>query len=137
MNLFIKIFLKHRNVIAKKSKETRINTTRVEKQQQVTKTNSNDYSSPDVTETSVKHKVGLKDKDDLFEDAARLVVRYQQTSATFIQRNMAIGYNRSSRIIDQLEIAGIVGPYERSKTRQVFFTDEYSLEEYLNSLNEN
>jgi S-DNA-T family DNA segregation ATPase FtsK/SpoIIIE len=49
---------------------------------------------------------------------------------------MSIGYNRAGRIIDQLEAAGIVGPYEGSKARQVFYQDEYSLEQYLNSLNE-
>jgi S-DNA-T family DNA segregation ATPase FtsK/SpoIIIE len=50
---------------------------------------------------------------------------------------MAIGYNRAGRIIDQLEDAGIVGPYEGSKARQVFYPDEMSLEQYLISLNEN
>jgi S-DNA-T family DNA segregation ATPase FtsK/SpoIIIE len=50
---------------------------------------------------------------------------------------MSIGYNRAGRIIDQLEAAGVVGPYEGSKARQVLYPDEYSLEQYLNSLNEN
>ena len=51
-----------------------------------------------------------------------------------IQRKLSIGYNRAGRIIDQLEAAGIVGPFEGSKARQVLLTDEYSLEQYLNSL---
>ena len=73
------------------------------------------------------------DRDDLFEEAARLLVRHQQGSTSLIQRKMKIGYNRAGRIIDQLEQAGIVGPYEGSKARQVLYPDEYSLEQYLNS----
>ncbi|MDR2010383.1 MAG: DNA translocase FtsK [Bacteroidales bacterium] len=76
------------------------------------------------------------EKDELFEEAARIVVRHQQGSTSLIQRKMSIGYNRAGRIIDQLEAAGIVGPYEGSKARQVFYPDEFSLEQYLNSLNQ-
>lgn len=71
------------------------------------------------------------EKDPLFDEAARLIVRHQQGSTSLIQRKMKIGYNRAGRIIDQLEQAGIVGPYEGSKARQVMFQDEYSLEQYL------
>ena len=67
----------------------------------------------------------------MFEDAARLVVRHQQGSTSLIQRKFSIGYNRAGRIIDQLEAANIVGPFEGSKARQVLFQDEYSLEQYL------
>lgn len=74
------------------------------------------------------------DRDALFEEAARLIVRHQQGSTSLIQRKMKIGYNRAGRIIDQLEQANIVGPYEGSKARQVMFQDEYSLEQYLSSL---
>jgi len=81
--------------------------------------------------------LNANEKDDLFEEAARLVVRHQQGSTSLIQRKMSIGYNRAGRIIDQLEAAGIVGQYEGSKARQVLYPDEYSLEQYLNSLNEN
>ncbi|HOZ29283.1 MAG TPA: DNA translocase FtsK 4TM domain-containing protein [Bacteroidales bacterium] len=77
------------------------------------------------------------EKDEFFEEAARIVVRHQQGSTSLIQRKMSIGYNRAGRIIDQLEAAGIVGPYEGSKARQVFYPDEVSLEQYLNSLNSN
>ncbi|MDD2636783.1 MAG: DNA translocase FtsK, partial [Bacteroidales bacterium] len=77
------------------------------------------------------------EKDELFEEAARLIVRHQQGSTSLVQRKMSIGYNRAGRIIDQLEASGIVGPYEGSKARQVLYPDEYSLEQYLNSLNEN
>ncbi len=76
------------------------------------------------------------DKDELFDEAARIVVRHQQGSTSLIQRKMSIGYNRAGRIIDQLEAAGIVGPYEGSKARQVFYPDELSLEQYLISLNQ-
>ena len=78
--------------------------------------------------------VDLKQRDALFEEAARLVVIHQQGSTSLIQRKFSIGYNRAGRIIDQLEAAGIVGPYEGSKARQVLFSDEYSLEQFLNSL---
>ncbi len=79
-------------------------------------------------------EVDLSKRDGLFEEAARLVVIHQQGSTSLIQRKFSIGYNRAGRIIDQLEAAGIVGPFEGSKARQVFFADEYSLEHFLNSL---
>ncbi len=78
----------------------------------------------------------LSKRDGLFNDAARLVVAHQQGSTSLIQRKFSIGYNRAGRIIDQLEAAGIVGPFEGSKARQVMFPDEYSLEQYLRSLDE-
>jgi len=80
-------------------------------------------------------EVDLKQRDQLFEDAARLVVGSQQGSTSSIQRKFSIGYNRAGRIMDQLEAAGIVGPFEGSKARKVLFPDEYSLEQYLNSMN--
>lgn len=73
------------------------------------------------------------EKDELFEKAARLVVEYQQGSTSLIQRKFSIGYNRAGRIIDQLESAGIVGPYEGSKARQVMLKDLLSLEQFLNN----
>jgi S-DNA-T family DNA segregation ATPase FtsK/SpoIIIE len=73
------------------------------------------------------------DKDDLFEKAARLVVEFQQGSTSLIQRKFSIGYNRAGRIIDQLESAGIVGPYEGSKARQVLIKDLVSLERFLDN----
>lgn len=75
--------------------------------------------------------VDLGKKDPLFDDAARLVVTSQQGSTSSIQRRFSIGYNRAGRIIDQLEAAGIVGPFEGSKARQVLVPDEYSLEQML------
>src|SRR5690606_16702703 len=75
-----------------------------------------------------------KDKDQLFEEAARLIVMYQQGSTSLIQRKLKLGYNRAGRIIDQLEAAGIIGPFEGSKPREVLFPDEYALEVYLEKL---
>lgn len=75
-----------------------------------------------------------KDRDQLFEEAARLIVMHQQGSTSLIQRKLKLGYNRAGRIIDQLEAAGIVGPFEGSKAREVLYPDEYSLEQYLETL---
>ena len=72
-----------------------------------------------------------KDRDVLFEDAARLVVASQQGSTSMIQRKLKLGYNRAGRIVDQLEAAGILGQFEGSKARQVLITDETSLEQKL------
>lgn len=80
-------------------------------------------------------EVDLNNKDELFDDAARVVVVNQMGSTSMIQRKFSIGYNRAGRIMDQLEAAGIVGPSEGSKARQVLIQDEYSLEQLLNSLN--
>ncbi len=79
-------------------------------------------------------EVDLSKKDNLFSDAARLVVTHQQGSTSLIQRKFSIGYNRAGRIMDQLEAAGIVGPPEGSKPRQVLFPEITSLEQYLYSL---
>src|SRR5699024_8188129 len=72
-------------------------------------------------------EVDLDERDKLFEDAARLVVSHQQGSTSLIQRRLKLGYNRAGKIIDQLEAAGIVGPFEGSKAREVLYPDEYSL----------
>lgn len=76
----------------------------------------------------------MSDRDQLFEEAARLIVMHQQGSTSLIQRKLKLGYNRAGRIIDQLEAAGIVGPFEGSKAREVLYPDEYSLEQYLETL---
>jgi S-DNA-T family DNA segregation ATPase FtsK/SpoIIIE len=75
------------------------------------------------------------DRDPMFEEAARLIVMHQQGSTSLIQRKLKLGYNRAGRIIDQLEAAHIVGPFEGSKAREVLIPDEYSLEQFLNTLN--
>ena len=79
-------------------------------------------------------EVDLKNRDALFDDAARLLVRHQQGSTSLIQRKLKLGYNRAGRLIDQLEAAGIVGPFEGSKAREVLINDEYSLEQLLNNM---
>src|SRR5690606_9702833 len=81
--------------------------------------------------------VDLSERDVLFEDAARVIVMAQQGSASLLQRKLKLGYNRAGRLIDQLEAAGIVGPFEGSKARQVLIQDDMSLEQLLNNLNQN
>lgn len=72
--------------------------------------------------------------DPLFEDAARLIVIHQQGSTSLIQRKFAIGYNRAGRLMDQLEKAGIVGPAQGSKAREVLCVDDNDLQMRLNNL---
>ncbi|MBL6963893.1 MAG: DNA translocase FtsK [Bacteroidetes bacterium] len=79
----------------------------------------------------------LSELDSLFEDAARIVVQHQQGSTSLLQRRLKLGYNRAGRIIDQLESAGVVGPFEGSKARAVLIADEYALEQFLNDFRSN
>lgn len=73
----------------------------------------------------------VNDKDALFEEAARLIVSSQSGSTSLIQRRMKLGYNRAGRIMDQLESAGIVGPGQGSKPREVLYKTEHELVQYL------
>ncbi|MDR0745677.1 MAG: DNA translocase FtsK [Mediterranea sp.] len=91
-----------------------------------------EYVNPDAG--SDPGDVDMGRLDPLFEEAARLIVIHQQGSTSLIQRKFSIGYNRAGRIMDQLEKAGIVGPSEGSKTRQVMCMDETDLEMLLNNL---
>ena len=77
--------------------------------------------------------IDINDRDSLFRDAAEVIVTAQQGSASLIQRKLKLGYNRAGRIIDQLEAAGIVGPFEGSKARQVLIPDLVALEQFLNN----
>ena len=79
--------------------------------------------------------VHLDDRDEKFEEAARIIVLHQQGSASLLQRKLKLGYNRAGRIVDQLEAAGIIGQFEGSKARQVLIPDEVSLEQKLINLN--
>ena len=76
-------------------------------------------------------EINIEDRDELFEDAAKVIIVAQQGSASLIQRKLKLGYNRAGRIIDQMEAAGIVGPFEGSKARQVLIPDLSTLEQFL------
>ena len=95
-----------------------------------------EYVDENGGDSSNLDDVDLKRLDPMFEDAARLVVIHQSGSTSLIQRKFSIGYNRAGRIMDQLEKAGIVGPVDGSKPRQVLCADEMDLEMRLNALNE-
>ncbi|MEL4455428.1 DNA translocase FtsK [Lutimonas vermicola] len=82
-------------------------------------------------ETGTGLDIDIESRDKLFEEAAQLVVIAQQGSASLLQRKLKLGYNRAGRIIDQLEAANIVGPFEGSKARQVLITDMASLQQLL------
>ena len=94
-----------------------------------------EYVDENASDGSNLDDVDLKRLDPMFEDAARLVVIHQSGSTSLIQRKFSIGYNRAGRIMDQLEKAGIVGPVDGSKPRQVLCADEMDLEMKLNNLN--
>lgn len=91
----------------------------------------------DEAAENAKLDFDASDRDSMFEDAARLIVMHQQGSTSLIQRKLKLGYNRAGRIIDQLEAAGVVGPFEGSKAREVLIPDDYALEQFLNDLNNN
>ncbi|MDT0646005.1 DNA translocase FtsK [Zunongwangia sp. F260] len=76
--------------------------------------------------------IDVSERDKLFREAAEVIVTAQQGSASLLQRKLKLGYNRAGRIIDQLEAAGIVGPFEGSKARQVLITDLAALDQLLN-----
>lgn len=81
--------------------------------------------------TSIDYEIS--ERDVMFKDAAQVIVIAQQGSASLLQRKLKLGYNRAGRIIDQLESAGIVGPFEGSKARQVLVPDMVSLDQLLNN----
>ena len=76
--------------------------------------------------------IDVSERDKLFREAAEVIVIAQQGSASLLQRKLKLGYNRAGRLIDQLEAAGVVGPFEGSKARQVLVTDMASLDQLLN-----
>lgn len=78
--------------------------------------------------------MGSDDLDPLFEEAAHMVVQFQQGSASLLQRRLKLGYNRAGRLIDQLEAAGVIGPFEGSKAREVRCKDLAGLEQLLKGL---
>ena len=82
-------------------------------------------------ESGTSLDIDINDRDSLFRDAALVIINAQQGSASLLQRKLKLGYNRAGRIIDQLEAAGIVGPFEGSKARQVYIPDEITLNQLL------
>ena len=80
-----------------------------------------------------KLDIDISERDALFKDAAEIIVTSQQGSASLLQRKLKLGYNRAGRLIDQLEAAGIVGPFEGTKARNVNISDLSSLDSFLNN----
>ena len=93
------------------------------------------YQLPEYVgeESGTTLDIDISDRDTLFREAAEVIVTAQQGSASLIQRKLKLGYNRAGRIIDQLEAAGIVGPFEGSKARSVLIADLVALEHFLNN----
>ena len=91
---------------------------------------------PEVPDESGNTELSFseEDRDSLFEEAAKMVVMTQQGSASLLQRKLKLGYNRAGRLVDQLEAAGIIGPFEGSKARKVLIQDEISLQHHLDSM---
>ena len=82
-------------------------------------------------ESGTSLDIDISDRDKLFREAAEVIVIAQQGSASLLQRKLKLGYNRAGRLIDQLEAAGIVGPFEGSKAREVIITDLSALDRHL------
>jgi len=92
---------------------------------------SRQFELPSVL-ANKKKSMGISDeRDELFEEAARMIVRYQQGSVSLLQRKLKVGYARAARIVDELEEAGIVGPFDGSKAREVLVETEEELVNYL------
>ena len=96
---------------------------------------SKPYFLPSLYDKKKESSSGfLSDRDPMFEDAARVIVRHQQGSVSLLQRRLKLGYSRAARIVDQLEEAGIVGPNDGSKARTVLIDNEEQLETIIRSL---
>ena len=97
------------------------------------------YSKPFMLPSILeKKRSGAKgasaDRDEFFEEAARLIVRHQQGSVSLLQRRLKVGYSRAARLVDELESAGIVGPFDGSKARLVLVDSDDQLDRILDSL---
>ncbi len=93
---------------------------------------SNPYSLPSLAEKKKQAAVSsIDERDELFDEAARVIVRHQQGSVSLLQRRLKVGYARAARIVDELEDAGIVGPFDGSKARAVMLESEAELEAFL------
>ena len=93
---------------------------------------SNAHILPEYIGEEKNSSIDISERDSLFKEAAEVIVTAQQGSASLLQRKLKLGYNRAGRIIDQMEAAGVVGPFEGSKARQVLISDLTSLEKLLN-----
>lgn len=93
-----------------------------------------EFAGDDSGSSDEDKDVDFENRDPMFDEAARMVVLHQQGSTSLIQRRLKLGYNRAGRIVDQLEVAGIVGPFTGSKARDVLFHDVQQLEEHLKRL---
>ena len=87
---------------------------------------------PKRSRASAKGSSGQR--DEFFEEAARIIVRHQQGSVSLLQRRLKVGYSRAARLVDELEMAGIVGPFDGSKAREVLVETDSELEVILGSL---
>ena len=109
-------------------------TSYIAEQQGYAKSYNTPYYLPEAEDTSSsKGSVDMKDLDERFEEAARLVITTQKGSTSDIQRKLAMGYAKAGRVMDQLEAAGIVGPQEGSKPRQVLVSTFDELERILDA----
>lgn len=86
-------------------------------------------------ESGINLDMDISERDTLFREAAEIIVNAQQGSASLLQRKLKLGYNRAGRLIDQLEAAGIVGPFEGSKARSVNILDMHALDQFFNNEN--
>ncbi|MGI4760708.1 MAG: DNA translocase FtsK 4TM domain-containing protein [Janthinobacterium lividum] len=93
-----------------------------------------EVAGADGDDGSGQDEMDPSERDSMFAEAARCIVLHQQGSTSLIQRKLKLGYNRSGRLMDQLQQAGIVGPFEGSKARAVLIPDEYQLEQLLNTM---
>ncbi len=89
---------------------------------------------PEMDDEDGGKSIDLKNRDKLFDDCARLVVQMQSGSTSNLQRRLNLGYNRAGRIMDQLEAAGVVGPTNGSKPREVYFKTESELDQFLSTI---
>ncbi|MEO6685698.1 MAG: DNA translocase FtsK, partial [Dyadobacter sp.] len=91
-----------------------------------------EYEGDESSES--RSEVNTDDFDQLLPEAARLIITHQQGSTSLIQRKMKLGYNRAGRIMDQLELIGVVGPFTGSKARDVMFHDLSQLDDHMRSM---
>lgn len=96
---------------------------------------SNPMKLPSAFEKKkVSNAAGGGERDELFEEAAKIIVRHQQGSVSLLQRRLKVGYSRAARLVDELEAVGIVGPFDGSKAREVLVETDAELENILKGM---